>query len=87
MANQGDLCNLICHFLYPGHNYPAAEPELSLSESELEPLGYEPSISNHTINIYPSMVVMFYSPSDIFAVNSMCKEHIRCVTKWRQGPA
>ena len=58
---------------------------------ESEPLGYpsEPWISNHTtsIDIYPSAIAIFYSPSDIFAVNGICKERIRCVTKWRQGPA
>jgi hypothetical protein len=81
--NQGDLCDLICHFLYPGRNHPAVEPPLS--ESDL--LDYEPSISDCTINIYPSMVAIFYSPSDIFAVNGICKEHICCVTKWRQGLA
>jgi hypothetical protein len=40
-----------------------------------------------TINIYPSAVAVFHSPSDISGTNGISKERIRCVQSWRKGPA
>jgi hypothetical protein len=40
-----------------------------------------------TINIYPSAIAIFYSPSDISGTSGICKERIRCVQSWRKGPA
>ncbi|KAI9464277.1 hypothetical protein F5148DRAFT_982217, partial [Russula earlei] len=38
------------------------------------------------ITIYPSVIAMFYAPSNISGIGSMCCEHICAVKFWMKGP-
>ena len=77
--DQPDFTDLIRRFIHQ-QQAPAGEvPDSDSSLSDL-PMFYG------KIAVYPSVVAVFYSPSDISGVGGMRKERIRVVKSWRNGP-
>jgi hypothetical protein len=64
--------------LYPNSIIP---PRLVLPESL-------PMIdSDGKIEVFNSAIAIFRAPSDISGITGMCREHIRAVSSWKNGPA
>jgi hypothetical protein len=52
------------------------------------PLSDCPVLTNTTkIRVFPSVVAIYYAPSDLSGTRGMFHEHIRAVDSWRRGPA
>ena len=62
--------------LYPNSTIP---PRLVLPESL-------PMIDGR-IEVFNSTIATFCAPSDISGIAGMCREHIRVMSSWRNGPA
>ena len=39
------------------------------------------------IEVFNSAIATFRAPSDISGIAGMCREHIRVMSSWRNGPA
>ena len=75
-TEQPELLNLIRQFIYDQQN---SDDVSSASTSDL-PMFYG------KITTYPSALATFHAPSDISGIGGMCRERIRAVKSWRNGP-
>lgn len=76
---QPDLVTLIRNFLHD---------RLGPTEDYLPNSSHPgPPHFNSPISVYPSALATFRAPSDMYGTGNMCRERIRAVPSWRQGPA
>lgn len=78
--NIPSLPEMISEFLYEQENQDQDAPAFT----NLPP-NQRPQCQGKII-AYPSAVATFYAPSDISGINGMCRERIRSVDSWLNGP-
>ena len=77
------LPNLVRRFLH--EQLVQVDADIELDDV---PLSDCPVLTNTTkIRVFPSVVAIYYAPSDLSGTRGMFRERIRAVDSWRRGPA